>query len=239
VRFTSKPEASHRSKVIGKAQVCGCSDLVSISIETQAPAYIKDNFNSPQECCVQLCCTSSDSLRYNDKALYFNFMLLSIAGNIGSKLYEYFKIIPFFLLRIKWQEIGRALINTGVKQILFYYSIFVAVGFLINHFVPASIIVTLFSAKNIFAVPLAALIGLPIYVNGESALPLIQTLMTNGAGGGAMLAFLITGPGTSAGVITGIAMIMKKRAILLYVTFLLVGGILLGYLYDFLLAVGM
>jgi uncharacterized membrane protein YraQ (UPF0718 family) len=61
---------------------------------------------------------------------------------------------------------------------------------------------------------------------------LIQTLLNGGAGEGAMLAFLITGPGTSAGVIAGISAILKKRAVILYIFFLLSGGIFLGYLYD-------
>lgn len=141
--------------------------------------------------------------------------------------------------RIKWREIGESLINLGLKQILLYFSIFVAIGFLINRLVPASIITSLFGAKNILAVPLAALIGLPIYVNGESAIPLIKALMAGGASGGTMLAFMITGPGTSAGVLAGIATIMKRRAIILYTLFLLLGGIGLGYLYDLLLAMGL
>jgi uncharacterized membrane protein YraQ (UPF0718 family) len=144
-----------------------------------------------------------------------------------------------FMRGIKWRELADALVNIGFRQILPYYSLFVAIGFLINRWVPASIIVSLFSAGNPFAVPMAALIGLPIYVNGESAIPLIKTMMAGGASGGAMLAFLITGPGTSAGVIAGISTIMKKRAIVLYVLFLLAGGILLGYLYDLFLMTGL
>jgi uncharacterized membrane protein YraQ (UPF0718 family) len=50
---------------------------------------------------------------------------------------------------------------------------------------------------------------------------------------------MITGPGTSAGVIAGIATIMKKRALALYGAYLLVFAIVLGYLYDFLLMLGM
>ncbi|MBA7509137.1 hypothetical protein ES705_01081 [subsurface metagenome] len=143
-----------------------------------------------------------------------------------------------FLKRIKWREIAKALMNVGVKQILLFYSIFMAVGFLINYFVPASLIMALFSAKNIFAVPLAALIGFPIYVSGESSIPLIKALMAGGASGGAMLVFMITGQGTSAWVIAGIATFMKKRAISLYILFILMGGIFLGYLYDLFLAMG-
>lgn len=143
-----------------------------------------------------------------------------------------------FLEKIKWPEIAEGLINLGLKQVIPNFALFVAIGFLVNYFVPTSMIMALFSAENVLAVPLAALIGLPLYVNGESALPLIKSLMTGGAGGGAMLAFLVTGPGTSAWVIAGISVFMRKRIISLYIFYLLAGGILLGYMYDLLLAMG-
>jgi uncharacterized protein len=148
-------------------------------------------------------------------------------------------IFSDFLKKIKWPELTQALFNIGVKQIVLYYSIFVAIGFLINTFVPTTFIVTLFSAKQFYAVPLAALIGLPLYISGDSALPLIKALMAGGAGGGSMLAFIITGAGTSAWVVAGLVTFMKERIILLYVFFLLAGGILSGYLYDLFLALGM
>ena len=144
--------------------------------------------------------------------------------------------LSLLIRKIKLNELSKSFWEIGIKQILMYYSIFVGIGFLINKFVPSSIILTLFSPDNIFSVPLAAIVGLPIYVNGESAIPLINSLMAGGASGGAMLAFLITGPGTSAGVIAGISTILKKRTIMLYIMFILAGGILLGYLYDLILA---
>lgn len=143
-----------------------------------------------------------------------------------------------FFSRIKLPETAKALWNVGVKQILLFFSIFVAVGYLINYFVPTSIIVALFSPDSIFAVPLAALIGLPLYVTGESAVPIIRSLIAEGAGEGAMMAFMITGPATSAWVIAGITAFMKKRVIGLYLLYILAGGILMGYLYNLILAMG-
>ena len=140
-----------------------------------------------------------------------------------------------FWQKVKWRALADAVIKIGVKQILLYYAIFVAVGFMINTFVPTSIIMALFSSNKILAVPLAALIGLPLYVTTESSIPLMNALMTQGASGGAMLAFMITGPGTSAWVIAGITTILKRRAISLYIFFLLAGGILSGYFYDLLM----
>jgi len=134
--------------------------------------------------------------------------------------------------KYKIKEFLRFCFDVGVKQILIYFAVFAAVGYLINQYVPAELITQYLGKGNIFAVPLLAIVGLPLYVTGPSSLPVIDALMAAGASDGALLAFLITGPGTSAGVIAGIAMIMKRRAILLYVTFLLTGAIILGYLYD-------
>lgn len=53
-----------------------------------------------------------------------------------------------------------------------------------------------------------------------------------------MLAFMITGSATSAWVIVGISAFLKKKVIGLYMSYILAGGIVLGYLYDLLLALG-
>ncbi len=198
-------------------QECHCTDTL--------PAYQQLN------CEIQLCCVTSTS---NNISVSTQTSVLdqTTTKNTGSN------ILSGFIKKIKWREITEVLFNVGVRQILLFYSIFVAVGFFINSFIPSAIIVTLFSEKNFYAVPLAALIGLPIYVSGESSIPLIKALMTGGASGGSMLAFLITGPGTSAWVVAGIATFLKKKAVILYVLFLLAGGVLLGYLYDLFLVIG-
>ena len=88
------------------------------------------------------------------------------------------------------------------------------------------------------AVPIArALHGhiVPLYVSGSAAIPLMDSLLQAGVSPGAMLAFMITGPGTSAGVIAGIASILKHRAIAFYLVCLMVSAIVLGYLYDVIL----
>ena len=147
--------------------------------------------------------------------------------------------ISGFMKKIRIKEVGKALIDVGLKQILLYFCIFVGVGYLIQSFVPTSLIMSLFSGKSIFSVPLAALIGLPLYVSGDGAIPLIKTLMDGGAGAGAMMAFMITGPATSAWVIAGITAFMKRRVIGLYIGFVLIGGILIGYLYQLLISMGL
>ena len=143
-----------------------------------------------------------------------------------------------FIERYKLRELSRVFYEIGIKKVLPYFSIFAAIGFLINKFVPAEIIMRYLGAENIFAVPLMALIGLPLYVSGASSIPVINALIEGGASQGALLAFMITGPGTSAGVLAGLVTIMKKRAIGLYVAYLLVFAVILGYLFEFLTMLG-
>lgn len=144
-----------------------------------------------------------------------------------------------FIQKYKLDHLLSTFLNLGIRKVLLYFSAFVVIGYLINRFVPAKLIVSLFGANNIFSVPLAAIIGIPLYVSDASAIPLIKMLMNAGGGGGAVLAFMITGPGTSIGAIAGSLTIMKKRAVFFYVSILLVSAICIGYLYNFLLAMGL
>lgn len=184
----------------------------------------------PVCCSSQLCCEGASELSAANAVRARRFGTGINLRMVKSQPASGFAVI---IEKIKGRELLKAFLNTGLKQILLYFSIFVAIGFLINSFIPSSLIVALFSPDSIFAVPLAAVIGLPLYVSGDAAIPLIKALMAGGAGDGAMLAFMITGPATSAWVIAGITAFLKKRAIALYIAYILVGGILLGYLYDF------
>lgn len=97
----------------------------------------------------------------------------------------------------------------------------------------------MFGAKKFYAVPLASAIGVPIYINTEASIAIVQSFLKGGASGGSVLAFMITGPGTSAMVIAGLATFMKRRALALYVGLIFFGGIFCGYLYDILIATGL
>lgn len=144
-----------------------------------------------------------------------------------------------FIAKYKLDKLIYSFFNLGIKKVLLYFSMFAAIGYFINRFVPSSKIVMLFGAKNMFSVPLAAMIGVPLYVSDAGAIPLIKALMNAGASSGSILAFMITGPGTSVGAIAGSLTIMKKKTVFFYVSILFISAILFGYLYNFLLFIGL
>lgn len=143
------------------------------------------------------------------------------------------------LAPLRLRAVGKELVDTGLKKILVSFTIFVALGYFIQSFVPTELIVALFNADKGLGVPLAALVGLPLYVTGDAAVPLIRTLIDSGASGGSMLAFMITGPATSAYVVAGISTFLKRRVVGLYLGWILGLGVALGYAYDLLLGLGL
>lgn len=226
-----------------KVTTCGCSDTPVASEQISSGCGCNSRATSQKQVSsyAQVCaCSASTSV---SEIISPKVETCGCAApksiNINQRASKSTNAFTIILKRIRFKELLDAFINVGLKQILLFFVIFTAVGFFIQSFVPTSLIMSLFSGDSFFSVPLAALIGLPLYVSGEGAIPLIKALIDGGAGEGAMMAFMITGPATSAWVIAGITAFMKKRVIGLYIAFVLIGGILIGYLYQLLIAMGL
>jgi len=142
---------------------------------------------------------------------------------------------PSLLEKFKVKEIINSFIDLGIKKVLPLFILFVAIAYLLKTYVPDAWVMTLFSGNHFYSVPLASLIGLPLYISDATIVPLLSVLRDAGASDGTLLAFMISGPATSLGVIGGLNIIMKRRAIFLYIFFILAGSIVLGYAYDALL----
>lgn len=117
-------------------------------------------------------------------------------------------------------------------QLLVFFFVFAFVGYVLNGLIPASWMTKLFGSGHVYGVPLASILGVPLYVNTEASLPLARSLLDLGMSPGALLAFLITGAGTSIGAIAGALAIAKWRVVGIVVGTLLVGSILIGYAYN-------
>ena len=140
--------------------------------------------------------------------------------------------------RVTWRLFGKELFTTG-KRLLIMFAGFAFIGYLLNNLIPAAWVAAIFGKGNIYSVPLAATLGVPFYINTEGSLPLVRALIDGGMSQGAALAFLITGAGTSVGAIAGALTIARWRVIGLVVGTLWVGAVVVGFLYNFLLAAGL
>ena len=136
--------------------------------------------------------------------------------------------LPTFRQRWKLDEFRQELLSVGRKLLLFFLG-FTAVGYLAIEAIPTAWLTDHLGQGSAIAVPLAALLGIPAYVNTEASLPLVATLMEGGMGPGPAMAFLVTGAGTSVGAISGLFVIARGRVVGLVVALLLLGALAMGF----------
>jgi hypothetical protein len=84
------------------------------------------------------------------------------------------------------------------------------------------------------AIATAAILGVPTYTSSLTALPMISGLLTQGMNPAAALAFLIAGPTTTLPAMAAVWPLVAGRVFIIYVSFALLGAVLMGYLYDIL-----
>jgi len=134
-------------------------------------------------------------------------------------------------LRVALATFANELYRSG-KQLLVMFVGFAFIGYFLNGLIPGSWVAAVFGGGNIYNIPLAATLGLPLYINSEASLPLIRALLDNGMSQGAALAFLIAGAGTSIGAMSGALAIARWRVVGLVVAILWVGAILSGFAFN-------
>ncbi|SFU26879.1 permease [Xenorhabdus koppenhoeferi] len=91
-----------------------------------------------------------------------------------------------------WQEVW-----SDFKGVLPYLFIGIAIGSVIYGYIPTSLLEQYAGSDNPFAIPVAAVIGVPLYIRAEALIPLSAALMAKGVGAGTVLALIIGGAGAS------------------------------------------
>lgn len=124
------------------------------------------------------------------------------------------------------------------RQLLAFFFAFSLIGYTLNNLIPSAWVSTLFGEGRTYSVPLAALLGVPLYFNTEASMPLVRSLLDAGMSQGAALAFLITGAGTSIGALAGALTIARWRVVGLVVGILLLASVVFGFAYDAFLVTG-
>ncbi len=137
-----------------------------------------------------------------------------------------------------WCEAGRRqAFAKEARSTLLFLGKWLTVAFLLESlmvtYVPASTIGALLGGQSAAAIPLAAFIGLPAYLNGYAALPLVKGLMESGMGAGAGMAFLVAGGVSSIPAMIAVYALARLPVFLAYLGFAFMGSILAGYAYQF------
>jgi uncharacterized membrane protein YraQ (UPF0718 family) len=124
----------------------------------------------------------------------------------------------------------------GVKEIVGkvwpYILAGIAVGAFIHGYVPESLMAGLLGKKTWYSVPLAVVIGVPLYSNAAGVMPIVEALLGKGAALGSTLAFMMAVIGLSLPETVILRKVMRPRLIATFVGVVATGILLVGYLFN-------
>lgn len=118
------------------------------------------------------------------------------------------------------------------KGVFVYMIIGVAIGSAIYGYLPEELLVRVAGPDNPFAVFVVALIGMPLYIRVESAIPIGLALLDKGASIGAVIALIISGAGIAIPELTMLASIFKKKIIIAFIVIVFVMAVISGLLFN-------
>jgi hypothetical protein len=95
-------------------------------------------------------------------------------------------------------------------------------------YVPAEAIANLLGGDSVWAIPLAAIVGVPAYMNGFAAIPLMSGLMELGMAPGAAMAFMVAGGVSCIPAAIAVFALVRLPVFFWYLGMALVGSLAAG-----------
>jgi uncharacterized membrane protein YraQ (UPF0718 family) len=137
-----------------------------------------------------------------------------------------------------WRERERrqAFAGDAVKNGLFlgkWLTLAFVLESLMLAYVPADLVVQAVGGDGMLPIAVATLVGVPAYLNGYAALPLVGGLVGQGMAPGAAMAFLVAGGVTSIPAAIAVFALARLPVFLAYLGFALVGSLIAGLLFGY------
>jgi hypothetical protein len=112
----------------------------------------------------------------------------------------------------------------------------IALGAGIHGYVPEDFMAAVMGRDAWWAVPAAVVLGIPMYTNAAGIIPIVEALIGKGAALGTVLAFMMSVIALSAPEMIILRKVLKPRLIATFVAVVASGILLVGYLFNLLLA---
>ena len=135
------------------------------------------------------------------------------------------------------QRIGYACNDTRiiVKTVFPYVLAGVAIGAFLHNWVSQDWILAVLGEQNVFSVPLATLIGIPIYADIFGAIPIAEALYLASVPAGTILALMMAITTLSLTSLIMLSKVLERRLLFTFIGIVAAGIILIGYLFNILM----
>lgn len=131
-----------------------------------------------------------------------------------------------FNLKQAWKETFDLM-----KSVYPYLLIGAAIGALINGLVPTELISSLFGEEHWWLVPIAAVIGIPLYIRLSTMIPISQILILKGMALGPVMAMMISSVGASLPEVVLLKSIFKKELVITFVASVIIMSTISGFIF--------
>jgi len=108
----------------------------------------------------------------------------------------------------------------------------IAVGAFLHGYVPAELLARFMGKSAWWSVPLAVIIGVPLYANAAGIIPIVQVLLAKGAALGTALAFMMAVAGLSLPETVILRKVLRPMLIATFLGVVTVGIVIVGYLFN-------
>ena len=119
-----------------------------------------------------------------------------------------------------------------IHRVYPYIFIGVAIGALIHGVIPQSWIESILGQDKWYAVPLATLVGVPMYADIFGTLPIAESLLNKGVGVGTILSFMMAVTALSLPSMIMLKKVMKNELLFFFIGYLVVSIIAMGYVFN-------
>lgn len=123
-----------------------------------------------------------------------------------------------------------------IKKVWIYIIIGIGIGAWIHGYMPTDFLAQYASSNKWYAVPLAVLVGIPLYSNAAGVIPLVGVLTEKGVAMGTSLAFMMAVTGLSLPEFMILKKVMKIKLIVIFASIVGIGIIFTGYLFNLILS---
>ncbi|MEW8988051.1 MAG: permease, partial [Bacillus sp. (in: firmicutes)] len=118
-----------------------------------------------------------------------------------------------------------------MKTIYPFLLIGALVGALIHGFVPTDWITTYMGTDDWWLVPIAAIIGIPLYIRLSTMIPISQVMILKGMALGPVMALMISSAGASLPEISLLNSIFRKKLVAAFIASVMLMSTLSGFLF--------
>lgn len=123
-------------------------------------------------------------------------------------------------------------VASTVRKVAPYVLVGVAIGALIHNFIPQAFVEELLGAEHWYSVPLATLIGIPMYADIFGTIPIAESLFAKGAGLGTVLSFMMGVTALSLPSMVMLRKAVKPRLLAVFFGVVVVGIMLIGFFFN-------